>query len=987
MEVHLETLGLRALWVRLVAAAVLLAAPGMALDPSRAITQYLQSVWATDAGLPQTSVDSITQTSDGYLWVGTELGLARFDGVRFTVFDRRHNPGLAANDIQRLLASRDGSLWIGTSNGLTHFAGGAFRTYTTRDGLSSDSISALCEGRDGALWVGTSQGLNRLRNGKVRVYQTADGLPDSSIKAILEDRADVLWVATEGGLARLDGDGFIAHTARDGLPGGPVTALAAAPDGSLWAGTSHGGLARLEKGKFSLWAKGLPSQEIESLLCDRDGNLWIGFDRQGLGRLRQGRLDLYGTREGLPGFNCTNALFEDRDGNLWIGLFDAGLVELRDAPFACFGKPEGLAANVVWAGVEAADGSVWLGADNGDLNRLIDGKVEAYNERNGLPKLTAHSFFRGRDGSVWVGFRHGTLARIYRGRVRVYRDPHNKDHAINALLEDAQGNLWLGTYGSGLMRFKDGRFEHVTNSGNVTSIAQGPDGALWIGTDGGGLSRFQNGKTVTYTARNGLLSDHVVAVYADPQGAVWVGTMSGGLNRIRDGRITSWSADQGLFDDTVGTILEDGFGDLWMSCDRGVFRVSKRELNDYAAGRVRSIHSLAFGTADGMRSRECIYGGTGCAFKTKDGRLWFGTMAGAAAIDPRRLELRKPEPPVWLEGFMFDNRPVAVSSGARLGPGAGRLEIQFTAPSFAAASRIQFRYRLQGFDKEWIEAGARRTAYYTNVPPGRYRFQVEAAASDGGWGGTGADLQFELRPHVYQTAWFRGLCAAILVACGAGLYLLGVRYLVWRNRELERKVAQRTEELAKTARSLAAEKSELLRARAELERMATRDGLTGIWNRAAAFDLLGRALDWCRLSDQSAAVIMCDLDGFKKINDHHGHPIGDLVLREVARRLQAVVRAADFVGRYGGEEFLIILPDCNVAEARIRAEQLRREVESAPVEAGGTSFAVTCSFGVSGSGNCGFDGEALVRAADQALYRAKHAGKNRVEVCKEMTAA
>jgi ligand-binding sensor domain-containing protein len=246
--------------------------------------------------------------------VGTEQGLARLDGVRFTVFDRRHNPGLAANYIQRLLASRDGSLWIGTSNGLTHFLKGAFRTYTTRDGLSNDGVSALCEGRDGSLWIGTGQGLNRLRNGKVRMFQAADGLPDDSVKAVLEDRAGVLWVATEGGLARLDGDRFTAYTSRDGLPGGPVTARAATPDGALWAGTSHGGLARLEKGRFSGWSQGLPSQEIQSLLSDRDGNLWIGFEGHGIGRLRQGRVALYSTREGLPGFNCTNALFEDRDG-------------------------------------------------------------------------------------------------------------------------------------------------------------------------------------------------------------------------------------------------------------------------------------------------------------------------------------------------------------------------------------------------------------------------------------------------------------------------------------------------------------------------------------------------------------------------------------------------------------------------------------------------------------------------------------------------
>jgi len=983
---RLATLGSRAPWLRLVAAAVLMAVPGTALDPRRAITQYLQSAWATDAGLPQTSVYSIAQTTDGYLWVGTELGLARFDGVRFTVFDRRHNPGLAANDIERLLASRDGSLWIGTGDGLTHFLGGAFRTYTVRDGLSSNSVSALYEARDGSLWVGTGQGLNRLRDGKVRVFRSADGLPGDSVKAVLEDRSGVLWVATEGGLARLDGGRFIAYTARDGLPGGPVTALAAASDGTLWAGTLHGGLAHLEKGRFSIWSKGLPSQEIESLLIDRDGNLWIGFERHGVGRLRQGRLDLYGTAQGLPGFDCTNALFEDRDGNLWIGLLDAGLVELRDAPFLCFGKPEGLAANVVWAGVEAPDGSVWLGADNGDLYRLADGKLEVYNQRNGLPGLAPYSLLSGRDGSVWVGFRNGTLGRISRGHIQVYRDPHSQDHPITALFEDRQGTLWLGTYGSGFARFKAGRFDHVTNAGQVTAITQGADGALWVATDGDGVSRLQNGKTVTYNARNGLLNDHVQTVYADPEGAVWVGTMSGGLNRIQDGRIASWAVDQGLFDDTVGNILEDGSGNLWISCDRGIFRVSKRELNDHAEGRVRLIHSLAFGTADGMRSRECTFGGTGGAWKTKDGRLWFATMAGAAAIDPSHLASHTPAPPVWFEGLKFDNRPVPVASGARLGPGAGRLEIQFTAPNFAVAPRIQFRFRLEGFDQEWIEAGARRTAYYTNVPPGSYRFHVEAASSDGTWSGKRASLKIELRPHVYQTTWFRALCAAVLMFCGAGLYLLRVRYLLWRNREVERKVVKRTEKLAKTARSLATERSELLRARAELEKLATRDGLTGTWNRGAVFDLLGRVLDWCRFAGQSAAVIMCDLDDFKKINDRYGHPAGDGVLQEIARRLQAGVRASDYVGRYGGEEFLVILPDCDGAEAGMRAEQLRRDVEASPVEVGGVAFAMTCSFGVGCSQNCGLDGESLVREADQALYRAKHAGKNRVEVSEAVSA-
>jgi signal transduction histidine kinase/CheY-like chemotaxis protein/ligand-binding sensor domain-containing protein len=783
--------------VQVITAIVLLGTPSMALDPRKEITQYIQTVWNTDAGLPQSSVYSIAQTKDGYMWVGTELGLARFDGVQFTVFDRRNSKGLAANYIQRLLGSRDGSLWIGTDSGLTHYQNGSFRTVATRDGLSSDDIQALLETRDGSLWIGTDRGLNRLQKGKIQVYTTKDGLPVDSVRALQEDRKGILWVATSSGLARLDGTRFTTYTTRDGLPSNSVTTLAAAPDGGLWIGTSHGGLAYWDKSKISIVSAGLPRVDIVSLLCDRNGNLWIGLDRRGIGRLRHGVLDLYGAREGLPSSHCTNALYEDLEGSLWVGLFDAGVVELRDGKFTNFGKPEGLSSNLVWAVLEAHDGSIWVGTDDAGVDHLKDGKVEVYATREGIPAWPVGSMLEGRDGSIWIGLRGGLLGRLRHGRVTTYQDPLARNYSVASLLEDREGNLWVGTLGSGLARFKDGRFEHVTTTGQVRAITEGPDGALWFASEGEGVLRLQKQALTTYSVKNGLPSNHILSVYVDAQGVVWAGTASDGLIRIQNGRITSYSADQGLFDLAVGTIAEDGSGNLWISCDNGIYRVRKQELNDYAEGRVRSIHCIAYGTVDGMRSRECTYGSTSSVGKGRDGRLWYPTIMGVAVIDPNHIVTNSQAPPVWIEHLMSDKKILPPDRQIRLGPGLGNVEIQFSAPSFVAPARMQFRYRLEGFDREWIEAGTRRTAYYTNLPPGRYAFQVRAANSDGIWNEKGAAIKFELRPHFYQTGWFYTLCGLVLTLSGWGLFLLRVRYLLRRNWELEEKVASRTTELQK----------------------------------------------------------------------------------------------------------------------------------------------------------------------------------------------
>ncbi len=321
-----------------------------ALDPQKAITQYIQTVWTTDAGLPQTSVYTVAQTSDGYLWVGTESGLARFDGISFKVYNRRNTPALPTDYIARLLGARDGSLWIATDSGVVHETGGVWTTYTVHDGLSSNDIHALFEGSDGSLWVGTAKGLNRLQNGKIQAFGSRDGLPGTAVTDLKGDSAGVLWIATDAGLGRFDGKRFTAYTALDGLTDNVLSALAIAPDGSVWMAAAHGQLARLTQGRVENESKTGLSDDINALLFDHDGNLWIGFESRGLGRLHNDALSLYGATNGLPG-QTVESFFEDSEHNLWVGLFDSGLVQLRDGKFTTFGKAEGLSSNIGWCGL------------------------------------------------------------------------------------------------------------------------------------------------------------------------------------------------------------------------------------------------------------------------------------------------------------------------------------------------------------------------------------------------------------------------------------------------------------------------------------------------------------------------------------------------------------------------------------------------------------------------------------------------------------
>ena len=968
-----------ALAVPLAAAALLCARRAEGLDPAKTITQYVQTSWDSDSGLPENSVHSLAQTKDGYLWMGTEEGLTRFDGVRFVTFTYHNSPGLPSDFIQALAADRDGSLWVGTDSGLSHYVAsgsagrGRFVTLTTKDGLTGNTILALCEDRKGALWVATRLGLNRIVDGRVENWASGHGLPDAAVNALAMDTGGTIWVGTAKGLSRFEDGRFVTFTKRDGLPEDNITALAAAPDGSIWVGTVDQGVVQIRHSRITEPTQKLPWKEIDGLMVDRDGGLWIAFDHHGVGRLFRNKLDVYGAAQGLPSNLCSGALLEDHEGSVWVGLLDAGVVQLRDGKFTLFGKSEGLSGNYIAEVVQGPDGSMYIGADNFGVDRLYpDGHVEVLNQRNGLPNQAVYSLLVDRDGSLWIGYRRGTLARVDHGRVSIYHDPQATDASLDSLYQDRDGRIWVGYNPKGLAYIENGNFHHVTSTGAVRCITQSRDGALWLAVDGDGVLRYFHGMMTRYSKADGLPNDHPMYVYADGSGSLWVGLANGGLSRIRDGRVVTWTPAQGLPDTTIGSILEDDFGNFWMGGDDGIFRIAKGELNRTAGQPRAAIHATMYGQADGLHIPETLFGSMPCAWKARDGRLWFATIAGAAVVDPANLPTNQIVPPVLIERVTVNSHPVALEDGLRLGPSPATLEVAYTAPSFVAPQLVRFRYRLYNFDSDWEMADG-RSARYTNLPAGRYRFVVQAENADGVWNDTGASFSFVLRPPLTETPLAYLLYALFGLLMAWGVIVLRTRNLLRRQRELTRVVTERTSQLE-------LEKTALEAARRELHIRATHDSLTGLFNRAAILEHLQREVTRAKRDGEPLGVILADLDNFKNVNDNYGHLCGDDILRETAARFLAAVRGYDVVGRYGGEEFLILFPGWDFHRAPARVEELLDAIRLRPfqIEREEAELHVTCSAGVAvyrPEVDAPSVREILSRA-DTALYVAKSSGRN-----------
>jgi diguanylate cyclase (GGDEF)-like protein len=967
----------------------LLSGSAAALNPSRTVTQYGHDVWQVEDGLPQNSVNALVQTRDGHLWIGTQRGVAQFNGVEFTALRADGSSSLGHSYVLALCEGRDGSLWIGTyGGGLSRFKDGAFTTYTTGNGLPDDTIRALLEDRGGALWIGTNGGgLSRLQGGRFTTYTTTNGLAGNVVRALLEDRDGQIWVGTSGGgVSVLRQGSFTTFSTRDGLPHNFVWALHEDRGGSIWIGTSAG-LCRYQAGRFSTVTTkdGLTDNFVIGVLEDRDGALWIGTTGGGVDRLSGGTFSPFTTREGLSS-NAITTLYEDREGSLWIGTDGGGLNRLRDGDVTTFGRAEGLSSDAVFAVFEDRAGTVWIGTNGQGLDRMRDGVVSRLTTKEGLAHDVVGALCQDSADNLWVGTSGGGLSR-FDGRTFTTFTSRNGlgSDFIRALLPGRDGSLWIGTNGAGLTRLKNGAFTRYGRdegllNGTVRALWEDPSGTVWIGTNGGGLFRFKDGTFTALTTKEGLSSNFVLALYGAGDGTLWIGTHGGGLNRLKDGALHAFTTEAGLPDDVIFAILEDSTGHLWMSSLKGIFRVGTGEFEDVAAGRRRTVIPLVLGKADGMKTTECTGGSQPSAWRTHDGRLWFRTLKGVAVVDPGRLNLDQDPPPATIQRVVVDGSVRDVRSGMRLQSGSGHIELHYSTISLLNPKRVAFRFRLVGFDSTWVAAGSRLVAYYTKLPPGRYTFEVAASRNDGPWSTHVAVLPFSIEPRFYQTSWFLALSGIMALLVGFGGHQLRIRQAAARNITLEQLVAERTRQLEQANALLGDRTHQLEEANSRLELLSSMDSLTEVANRRQ-FDRVLEA-EWrrCARTGLPLALVMLDIDHFKLFNDGYGHVTGDACLRNIATVLQRQVqRAGELVARYGGEEFAVLLPGSDANHARELAESIRLEVELLAIAHAysGVAPVVTLSAGVAAMipiyGNTP---GGLVSAADRALYHAKHAGRN-----------
>jgi ligand-binding sensor domain-containing protein/signal transduction histidine kinase/CheY-like chemotaxis protein len=767
-------------------------APAPALDPDRAATQYAVRVWRSEQGLPHDAVVALAQTPDGYLWCGTEHGLARFDGVTFTVFDRSNTPALRSNSIHALLTDRAGRLWVGTGGGgLVRRDGKTFVNLSTQDGLIGDTVLSLAEDPAGGVWVGTSSGLSRYADGRFTNFTDADGLPSNYCRCLCADGRARVWVGTSQGLCHLSGGRFTTVSPRADRAADIVRAVRAGRDGGLWIGIGSG-MSRWKDGRFTAYgsADGLPSGSVTALREDRDGNLWVATD-VGVSRWRDGRITGQFARGSTLG-RTTFALLEDAAGAVWAGTAD-GLVRLGNGRCVPTAAAEGLVADSVSCVFEDRGGNLWAGATGG-LSVRRGGKWASYTSRDGLPGDTVQAIAEDAAGDMWFGTSTG-LARLRGGRFETFTTAHGlPNNSVLALFADRGGTLWIGTSVGGVSRYRGGRFEAVPDAFGLKGVIgrvffEDAAGALWIGTNGAGVYVVRDGGVVRHTRQNGLSSDLVLSIQQDADGAVWVGTHGGGLCRFHDNRWSHVDSSRGLSDDIVYHTLDDG-RHLWLSSTKGICRVTKGELA--AAGPVRP---LLLGKNDGMRILDCNGGTQPAGCRTRDGWLWFPTDCGLVAVNPAAAGTNPAAPPVLVERVEADGTPLAAAGPVAVPPGRGQLEFHYAAIDLSAPEGVRFRYALEGYDSGWVEAGGRRTAYYTNLPPGRYRFRVVACNGDGVWQETPAVVDLVLRPHFYQTAWFYGLCALAAAAAVVGGHRYRTRHLRAREEELARCVADRTRRL------------------------------------------------------------------------------------------------------------------------------------------------------------------------------------------------
>jgi ligand-binding sensor domain-containing protein/signal transduction histidine kinase len=814
--------------------AVVCGAPATAApDGSAAAREYLVDVWDTDRGLPNSFVTSITQTPDGYLWVATQNGLLRFDGIRFTAFDPDNTPELKHARIEHVFVDAAGTLWVNTYDGsLTSLRDGVFRhewggsgaiefeaflaesrvdraTFVLDRGAvirrsftsairewdilrppGSELVPLFARDASGVVWIRSID--HRLWRLSDRALEPAatDGLVGTRIQCIASDASGRIWVGTDAEVAVFEDGRFRTMTPTNGESRLDVSLLFFTRDGGHWVVAN--GRARKARDRAWIWAdeigRGLtgPYRQSINALEDRGGGVWFTHYGKGVLHVRStGRARWITSADGLPG-NRVKFGLEDREGNIWLAVDRGGLVRLRDAQFHVLTITDGHSRSPVSSIAEGADGAIWIGSMGGGLQRYRGDAITRF----ALPTATAGGFvfsvFPDERGRVWLSADEEDL--FYFDGEAVRRSPASV-HGIKTMLVDRREGLWLGTKTGLFLLTDDGMRAFGPEDGferrDVRALASGSDGSVWIGSGDGTIYQWQNGRLTPLRAGDAGTRYPVWSLLAGDERTVWAGTFRGGLLRLRGGRFTRYTTKEGLPSNIICQVLEDGSGHLWIGSSNGIFRVAKNSIDAFDRRAVASIPVVNYGRSDGLPTLECSGNYQPSAWRARNGRLWFATSKGIVSIDPNLPTLDAPPPRVILEELRLDQETVALRAASndaangsaepalQIASGPHRLEFRYTGVSFSTPDQVRFRYRLEGLEQGWIDAGIQRSAQYSYLPPGDYRFRVAASHGDGRWSTDEVALAFRVLPHFSETWWFRAsvMLAALVFVAGTVRYV------------------------------------------------------------------------------------------------------------------------------------------------------------------------------------------------------------------------
>ncbi len=910
--------------------------------------QYRAEQFTSANGLPENTVSGIAQTPDGYLWFSTYDGLVRYDGIAFTIYDRGNTPAMGETLFAGLGADAAGTLWGVTPSGVLEYRDHAFSWHPRAIGGGpmdvprADRVPGYVPLRFGH-WRVEGDSVVEATDGSGRRYAVAM-VRHAPVAQPYEDHRGRLWTPTRGDtIVELDSAGAHPLVIDPGAPDLAVQVAGEDRDGTIWFDDARA-LIAYKDGRFTILDGPSPvgSRQIRVGFVDRDGVLWVGTNDNGLFRVTRRLLTSYSVADGVFQ-RFVYPVTQDRAGRIWMGA-GRGLTVFDRGRFSTLLIQR------------TAAGHFRL-VPSTDATQALDSNAE-------VPR----SLLADRAGDVLVGVRGAVITIRDRAIVRTVGTPPGPPDAI---LEARDGSLWLASSSRVLHLVGDSIHAYDVTRGLPASGAhllfQDSRGTVWVGTRAG-LARFTGGAWVLYTTKDGLAGNNIRSMTEDPDGTLWIGTFDSGITRDRDGHFASVTTRDGLFCNGAFAMLLDPRDNFWVSCNRGIYRVSRRQLNDVLDGRAPSVSRVSYGAADGMRSTEANGGRQPAGVRAADGTLWFPTEDGVVAIDPTADSAAARAPAALIEAIAVDGSPVPLGSGVELTPRQTDLEFTYTAPTSIHADNLQFRYRLRGVSDRWIAADTRRRVHYSHLAPGHYTFDVAAASPDGRWGARPASVAVTVDPYFYQTSWFLALCAAVVALSAGGAYRLRVRGLKAQERQLTALVADRTAAL-RTAND-------------RLQQMATEDPLTGLANRRRFDEFLQHEWRRAQRAHSPLAVLVLDVDHFKAYNDTYGHQAGDECLRRVAGAIAGIVRrGTDLAARYGGEEFSMVLTATAPEHVPAVAESVRAAVESMAIaHRGSANFDhVTVSIGVaSRTPGAGSSPDELVRAADRALYSAKERGRNRV---------